>query len=1375
MAAKNGEKAQVKEGKCEESAQKGSFEDFYIVGVGASAGGLEALEQMFRDMPEDSGMAFVIVQHLSPDFRSLMDELLARYTRMPIHRVEDGMEVEPNSLYLIPPKQDMIISDGRLLLSEKDATQPLSLPIDHFFRSLAQDAGSRSVAVVLSGTGSDGSRGIRDVSEAGGLVIAQTVESAKFDGMPKSAIDTALVDVVVPPSEIPGILRRYVEHPVRSQLEPEEKQVDETTIERIFRLLQKRHKIDFNYYKPTTIGRRIERRIQLNHDGDIDEYLRRLESDDGEIDQLYKDLLIGVTRFFRDHQAFDTLRDEVLLPMLLSHKPSEEFRVWVAGCGTGEESYSLAILIDECMRSLDRSLNVKIFATDVHQASLDFAHAGVYPEVSLDEMSTERRDRYFKRTDAGYQILPEVRKMIVFAPHNLVKDAPFTHLHLITCRNLLIYLRTKAQKKVISLFHFGLKAGGVMFLGASESPGELADEFEVISERWKISRKKRDIRLPPDFRAPFGYHAPNHRTESAVPLQKSAIRDDRDLTSVYDQLLDEYMPSAVLVDDGCGVVQVFGGAGRFLRLADGQLSANLLDLVEGDLRLALTGALQKVAREQRDFTIDRVRANTTAGQRYVRVDVKPIESKTAGKRFLVTIHELEVAESERLTHAESLDLDEISRDQVAQLEQELRYTRESLQAAIEELETSNEELQATNEELVASNEELQSTNEELHSVNEELYTVNAEYQRKIVELTELTNDMDNLLVSTEVHTLFLDAKLCIRKFTPKMADVFNLVPHDVGRRIDAFAHNIECDDLTARVSRVLSTGARYEQNTKDNLGHDFLLRILPYRIGGRTSGVVLTLIDISSLVAAQGEILQAQERFERVIAANQDGVWDWPDVKKEAMWWSPACYKLLGYEPGEIPARYSTWLDLIHPDDQERVRQTSLPMQDKCYVDLHREFEYRMRHKSKGYRWYRHRAIVDYDAKGVPRRMTGSVGDIHERKCAEMRTKEEVRRRDSFLAMLSHELRNPMGAVLNAIECLLARPHDHHEGPTENGGGAAWLPSVGFQATQIIERQTRHMARLLDDLLDVARFGQGKIEFRKEVVDLRELVDDVLEATRHMLDKKDQILRVAIGEEPLRVFADPARMKQMQVNLLTNASKYTPDSGDIWYDIDRDGEEVLITVRDDGEGIPADFLQRVFDPFVQSNTTAARSAGGMGVGLSLTRSIVEAHDGTISAASDGPGKGSMFQIRLPATNKKNSAEAPLAPVSFEGCKLLLVEDNEDARSMLAQALQMQGFDVAVAGDGNTALELFPSFRPDVAVIDIGLPDMDGYQVARKVRANGDRSRIALIALTGYGREADRQDAIDAGFDAHLVKPLNPDDLYRQIASMGVVQQTTKEP
>jgi two-component system CheB/CheR fusion protein len=1319
--------------------------DFYVVGIGASAGGLEALEKTFRAMPEDTGMAFVIVQHLSPDFKSLMDELLARHTKMPIHRVEDGMLVQPNSLYLIPPKQDMVIRDGRLRLTEKDSSQPLSLPIDHFFRSLAKDCRSRGIAIVLSGTGSDGSRGLRDVHEAGGLVIVQSVESSRFDGMPLSALDTRLVDLVVPPAKIADALCRYAQHPIRSQLA--QPPINESSLEHVFRLLQERHGIDFNHYKPATIIRRIERRVQLQHHNDITDYVQTIENDPEEVDQLYRDLLIGVTRFFRDDEAFEALQRDILPALILAEPAGSPFRAWVAACGTGEEAYSIAIAINECMRRLKHPRSVKIFATDVHVASIETAHVGKYPAAQLDDMDEERRARYFNDLDTHFQVRPELREMIVFAPHNLNKDAPFTRLHLVTCRNLLIYFRPSAQKRAISLFHFSLLVGGVMFLGASESPGDLIEEFEQVNDRWKMYRKLRDVRLATDFQigSPLesvrqlsgGLRAINHET---------VTESDRELLANIDAMLNQFMPPGMMVSDRGEVIRLFNGAGRYLAPGDGRPSNHISDMSEGDLRLALTSGLQSATRTKQPVAYPGVIVNTLDGPRKVRLEIKPIRAASVTTPYLITFGEAVKTGEVPAT----IVLDSAAKTHMQELELELRHTRENLQATIEELETSNEELQATNEEMVASNEELQSTNEELHSVNEELYSVNAEYQTKITELTELTNDMDNLLASTEVHTLFLDDNLCIRKFTPKMVDVFDLVPHDVGRRIHSFTHSIKCPGLMDALLRVLDDGTLYEEPVQDAGGHHFLMRILPYRIGRDISGAVLTLIDIDSLVASQAEVDRERDRFERAIAANRDGTWDWMDINSDEMWWSPNCYSVLGYEPDAFLPRHSKWLELIHPEDRERVNQTSVPGNNSCYVELHRDFEYRMLHASGEYRWYRHRAMVDHDEFGKPCRMTGSVGDIHDRKMAEMMNVEAIRRRDNFLSMLSHELRNPLGAVLNAVE--LSRQKEH--------------PESEDQATpemQIINRQSRHMARLLDDLLDVARFGQDRIDFRKEVVDLNSLAQETVEAVSHLVRAKSQDLQISTCGMPLYVYVDPVRIKQAQINLLTNASKYSGNGQPIAYQLSRDGDEAVIEVVDSGEGVAAEMLEDIFDLFVQCQTTLARSSGGMGVGLSLARSIVHAHSGTIRAESAGAGAGCRFTIRLPITTEVPTPDVAKTEQQSSMRRVLLVEDNDDARMMLRKTLELKGFEVAEAVDGLAVFDVIATFTPDVAVIDIGLPGMDGYEVASKLRTLPSHRKVKLIALTGYGREEDRAQAIEAGFDSHLVKPLDFDRLLAELA------------
>ncbi len=574
-----------------------SAPSFAVVGVGASAGGLEALEALFNNMPPDTGMAFVVIQHLSPDFKSLMDELLSRHTTIAIHRVEDGMVVEPNAIYLIPPKKEMIISGGRLLLSDKDPTVGFSLPIDTFFRSLAQDVGERAMGVILSGTGSDGSRGIRAIHEAGGLVVVQSEETAKFDGMPRSAIETGVADFIVAPGEIPGTLLRHIKHPIHGKPLDKDTALSETGLTALYGLLRAECGIDFSFYKPNTVLRRIERRLQMNRSMDLEEYIEQLRNDPIELNLLYKDLLIGVTRFFRDPDLFRRL-EHVVIPEVLSKVPSdEEIRVWIAGCATGEEPYSIAILLHEAIAHARRPLNVRVFATDVHRASLDFAGAGVYSDSALSEVSEERLKRFFVRHGNSYQVSQDLRKSIVFAPHNVIKDAPFTKLDLVSCRNLLIYFQPPAQRKALSLFHFGLKAGGTLVLGPSETPGEIADEFETVDSHWRIYRKRRDIRLPADLRMPLTPLSPQAPTIVSPARGGRQGAPDASLIKAYDELLSAYVPASVLVNERREVVHAFAGAGKFLSVPDGRPSNDLLDMVDKDLRLAISGAMQRAAKE----------------------------------------------------------------------------------------------------------------------------------------------------------------------------------------------------------------------------------------------------------------------------------------------------------------------------------------------------------------------------------------------------------------------------------------------------------------------------------------------------------------------------------------------------------------------------------------------------------------------------------------------------------------------------------------------------------------------------------------------------------------------------------------------------------
>ncbi len=871
--------------------------DFQVVGIGASAGGLEALESFFKALPRDTGMAFVVIQHLSPDFKSHMVELLSRHTAMPIFRVEDGMTVEPNSVYLIPEKMEMVISGGRLHLTEKSRERTLSYPIDQFFRSLAGDVGRNSIGIVLSGTGSDGSRGIRDIHEVGGLVMAQEESSAKFDGMPMNAQLTGIVDAALPPAGIAEALVRYAEEGLSRKFLADKELLsqDLNGTDRLFHLLNQQHGLDFSHYKASTVGRRIQRRADLLRLKPLDQYMEYAEAHPEEVEGLYKDLLIGVTSFFRDPAAFEILESRVIPKLFDQKEDNQVIRIWVAGCASGEEAYSIAMLVDEEMRRRKANVEVKIFATDAHHISLQTASRGVFPEEALGELTKERREQFFHRKKDGYHVKRELRRYVVFAPHNLIKDAPFTQIDLVTCRNLLIYLQTTAQKKVLSMFHFALKSGGALFLGPSESPADLRDEFQIIDKRWRIYSKRRDVRLPFGPSMPLGSQVDGLPRGSVIPAVTRRQRIDDTLIGIYDLLLNHKMPASFLLNESFEILHVFSGAERYMKSRVGRPTNNLLDVIIDPLKTALVGALQHSIRKRDVVRYAGIRIPREDSCEFVRMTVEPIFDPNSKSSCLLV--EVESVEDQTGSTEPEMTFDpgEMSQDRVATLESELNYSQQRLQAIIEEMETSSEELQASNEELVASNEELQSTNEELHSVNEELYTVNGEHQRRVEELAQANDDMDNLLASTRVGVIFLDEDLCIRKFTPEIARQFQMVPWDIGRSIEGFTHNLQHDSLVKDLRDVIATQNKLETHVEDHRGNAFLMRILPYRTCEKNDGVVLTLIDVSSLKTAQADLEQfkfmTETANDMIALVDQEGRFNYVN---------PVMCEMLGYSNEEM-------------------------------------------------------------------------------------------------------------------------------------------------------------------------------------------------------------------------------------------------------------------------------------------------------------------------------------------------------------------------------------------------------------------------------------------------------------------------------------------
>jgi two-component system CheB/CheR fusion protein len=848
---------------------------FPIVGIGASAGGLEAFEKFFANMPPDSGMAFVLVQHLSASHKSILDDLIRRYTRMEVSEVEDEVEVQPNCAYIIPPGKDLALLHGKLHLMEPAEARGLRLPIDYFFRSLAQDQHERAICVVLSGTGSDGTLGLKAIKEEGGMAMVQDPEAAGYDGMPRSAIATGLVDYVLPPEEMPQRLITYVEHAFGPGVKKVSVPLPETTdsLQKIFILLRAQKGHDFSYYKQSTIRRRIERRMAVNQIGELDQYVRYLQKNTLEVETLFRELLITVTNFFRDPEAFAALEEQVI-PHLLEKPADQPIRVWVPGCTTGEEAYSIAMLLQERMDAMRKRFKVQIFATDIDSEALETARAGVYPDGIAADVSPERLARFFAQQNSAYHVHKTIRDMLIFSEQNAIADPPFSKVDLISCRNLLIYMEPELQKKVLSLFHYSLQPGGFLFLGTSESVGEFTDLFATVDKKHKIFRRKEAgvaHGLPIDFPTP-----PSMEEAAAMRLPEAVKGEKRiSVREVAERsLLQYYTPTCAIVNERGEVLYFHGRTGKYLEPAPGEATLNILRMAREGLRMELTTAIRKAVAQKQPVRYQGLEVKTNGEYQTINLTVRPVMEPPSMRGLLMVIFEDVAPEGEVEIIEEASEPIEDKDRRIAQLERELRAKEEYLQATIEELETSNEELKSTNEELQSSNEELQSANEELEtskeelqSVNEELMTVNAELQEKVNELSRANNDMSNLFAGTGVGTIFLDAQLNIRRFTPAATQVIHLIQTDVGRPVSHVVSNlVGYGDLAQDAQQVLDTLVPRETEVQTRGGDWYLMRILPYRtLQNVIEGVVLTFVNITDLRQAEREIKAARDYAESIV------------------------------------------------------------------------------------------------------------------------------------------------------------------------------------------------------------------------------------------------------------------------------------------------------------------------------------------------------------------------------------------------------------------------------------------------------------------------------------------------------------------------------
>jgi len=1498
-------------------------DSFPIVGVGASAGGLDAFRELLTNLPTDTGMGFVLVQHLDPQHESALTTILQRATPLPLQEVTNNLPVEPNHVYVIPPNTDLSITLGVLTLRPRAKDRTPARSIDGFLEALAEDRHDRAIGVILSGTASDGTLGLEAIKAEGGITFAQD-DSAKYESMPRSAVAAGCVDYILSPKGIAKELARIAKHPVvagvagavaraehdrAASVHPEDDDPPFTSdgaqdtgrtgargrirkgratrhrtgFTNTLLLLRNHSGVDFSLYKSSTIQRRIKRRMILSKRDTVDDYARFLRGNAKELDALYSDVLISVTSFFRNPDAFDMLQRYVW-PALLKQQSDAPVRVWVLGCSTGQEAYSVAMSFAEAADKAPHMRALHVFATDLNDALLDKARQGLYTKSIAQDLSPERLRRFFVEEDGGYRVSKGLRERVVFARQNVISDPPFSRMDLISCRNLLIYLEPDLQKRVFPVFHYALKPGGFLWLGASESPVAFTDLFEPLNKKHKIFAKRTApttiLQLPGGKGRGAGrtvaskqrgnsgrtIHAHERPVEGLSP-ELSAVREADRLT------INQFAPPAVLINANLQVLQFRGSTGAYLQPPKGKASFDVLKMARSGLTLPLRAAIHKAKRDRQTVRKEGVRIEQDGTARTINVDVIPLKNLQE-RCFLIVFEDADrggvATQGAKMGRGNAAGLPasqgrDTSRRE-AELERDLTETREYLQsiqeqheAANEELQASNEEVQSANEELQSINEELETSKEELESANEELTTLNDEMGHRNEELSRLNSDLINIQTSAHQSIIVLGRDLTVRRFSAQAEKQFNLLAADVGRPLSHIRHNLDIHDLEALVADVIDSVREEEREVQDADGRWFSLRVRPYVSGeNKVDGAVLVLVDIDGLKRAEQAgtiareyadniidtlrepivVLDAALRVERVNRAFCDTFAVSPtdtvgslffDLDKR-QWDSPELRDLLHdvLTHGRTVENYTVTHDFKHVGQRTVLLNARRLRNPKT---LGERVLLAMEDVSAGNRLRDERdilaaivastddAIVSKDLNGIitswnagaerlfgysaqeavgqpvagllvppervheetdilerirrgetidhfettRRRKDGTLIDVSvaispirdqeghiigaskiARDITEWRRLAEElrqadRRKDEFLAMLGHELRNPLAPILTALELMTLRGID-----------------IFARERSVIERQVRHVARLVDDMLDIARVTRGKVSLDKQPVELAMVIAKAIEIAEPLIAQRGHQLHVAVPEIGLVIDADQVRLSQIFANLLTNAARYTEPGGQISVTAKHGPDEVVVDVQDSGMGLSAEFLPHVFDLFVQGARTVDRSQGGLGLGLALVQSLVTLHGGSVSAHSEGLGKGSCFSVRLPLSENPSMTdvrEPERAMAARGGSKrILLVDDNADATDLLRDVLTDHGYHVAVAYDGPQALVALSHFQADVAVIDIGLPVMDGYELAAQIR---EGSRVPrLIAMTGYGQPADLVRSRQTGFDDHLVKPVD---------------------
>ncbi|MDM0009523.1 PAS domain S-box protein [Variovorax sp. J22G73] len=1541
------------EGELDDAVPSFGYALLPVVGLAGAAGGLESLRAFLEGAAERSGMAFVVVLNLPTMRLEALVEQLRVWTHMHVVPVTGRQRLAADTVHVLPPGMSPRLSGNFVALGDPPG-RARHLPADLFLRTLADSHGPHGTAVVLSGAGGDGALGIRRLKERGGLTIAQEPGETAEGGMVNAAIATGMVDWVLPPREMGERIAGYYRIEAQLRLPPEQAEEagrptgrngddgndGEAALRDVLDFVRERTGRDFDDYKRATVLRRIGRRMQVNGTHDLRAYLDCLRTRPGEAGALVHDMLISVTNFFRDADSFAAL--EARVPALFRDKgPQDAVRVWVVACATGEEAYSIAMLLSEYARTLAHPPAIQVFATDLDEDAVRTARNGVYPLAAEADLSEERIRQFFVRDPRGWRVRRELREMVLFAVHDVLRDSPFSRIDLASCRNLLIYMSRSAQAHVLQTLHFALQPGAPLFLGVSESAGGQQALFSVADKAHRIYVHRRVPRasVPAPHRAPSGPRVPDARPALAlIPHAAVAgpaapatalptlptLRGGRTMTwaEMHLLLIDQLAPPSILVDADNEMLHISPAATGLLYFDGGEPTRNVLRAIVPDLKAELQTALHHARERNEPVEVAPVRVRHARGEWEVAIGVQPVQGFGSG--FLVLLRHTDVggaaasdtpdaaraAPDDAIVVRPRLQPEPVSEHlerEVDRLKARLRQTVEQYEVSTEELKAGNEELHAMNEELHAAAEELDTSREELQSINEEMITVNQELKSKVDDLGHANSDILNLMDATSIATVFLDRQLRVMRFTPSAAVIFNLMAGDTGRPLSDLVNGLDYPELAEDARAVLRELRPTEREVGDAKGSWFLARMRPYRtIEDVIAGVAITFVDITERKAEQEQLRQSQERFSAIVTQASVGVAQLR-LDGEITFANPRYCALMGYRADEVVGLRA--LDMVHSADLAHMQalfsalaaygepfqaESRSVRKDGSVIWLHksatvltddsgqphaalvvctdvskrkfaedalRESKERMRmvlenaveyaifsldlarrvtswnagaerllgyseqeilghpgdliftpedraadapgheqrtalaqgraadervHQRKdGSRFWASGALMPmHDGQGAVVGLVKVLRDQSEQRAAQqeleagraellevLRANEAARRaletadaaKDRFLAVLSHELRNPLASISASSEVLapeqLAMPDQ-------------------ARAARVIRRQALAIKVMLNDLLDVSTLRQGRLAIKPERTSALAVVEAALEAVRPLIEHGRHVLELDLAEEEIALDADPTRLTQVLSNLLSNAAKYTPAQGRIVLSLHADARDAVFEVTDDGIGMDADTIETMFEMFVQSAHGHERAAGGLGIGLALARSIVEMHGGTVSGQSPGLGRGCRFTVRVPCARAHGHASA-FAPAAFAAPaapalaverlapalpqvpqRLLLADDNVDALWGMGQMLTLAGFSVETVHNGIDALRLAREQHPDAAVLDIGMPGLDGHEVARRIRAEPWGRDIVLIAATGWGQPADRAAALAAGFDEHVAKPVTAADLQR---------------